>query len=430
MISEIEERLSLSSSKSVDAAGFALKARERVFVLIFGLATLLYLVQIFTPLRLTTDGISYLSFADSAVQGNGLSAIRHSNFYLPKGYPFFLFALMRMGWFSSATLVASNLIFLALALALSFRALINLRVERELASIGCLFTYLSYATVKHVTQAMSDFLFFFLAAFAFWLMTKRTRYRWLTVLPSLCAVEVRLLGLALFVPIAFLIWQSAARRPKVLVPLGSVLACSLAIGIWTVRRYFATDSSLLQIYGLRRFLWLSSVTHCEDFGQLIINVPWTKLPAWTAELIIVTGAAGLVAFFIGVIALYKSSALISFYLTGCAILILPWPYTDPRFWMPVMPYVVVAIWKAIVRIFARVPKWTLIGYTALFSLAGFGALGYSTWITFSGPKFPDRYGSGDLRSAYIARCSAEADSINRDALNLLRRYEWHCEARK
>jgi len=43
-------------------AGLTLKASERVLVLIFGLATMLYLVQMFTPLRLTTDGISYLSF--------------------------------------------------------------------------------------------------------------------------------------------------------------------------------------------------------------------------------------------------------------------------------------------------------------------------------------------------------------------------------
>jgi hypothetical protein len=90
----------------------------------------------------------------------------------------------------------------------------------------------------------------------------------------------------------------------------------------------------------------------------------------------------------------------------------------------------VAIWKGIVQVFGRIPRWAIVGYAALFSVAGFAALGYSTWITFSGPKFPYRYGDGGLRSAYIAHCSGSAESSNQLALNLLRRYEWHCDARE
>lgn len=131
-------------------------------------------------------------------------------------------------------------------------------------------------------------------------------------------------------------------------------------------------------------------------------------------MIITTGAIALLLFIIGVIALSKSSALLACYLVGCSVLILPWPYTDPRFWLPI----------------DRVPKWVLVGYMALFLLTGFGAMGYSTWLTFSGSQFPDRYGDGELRSAYAAYCSVPAASSNREALNLLRRYEWHCEAKQ
>ena len=420
----------MSSSNSVDGRRLTLKTSTYAIILIFALASLLYTMQVFTPLRLTTDGISYLSFADSAVRANGLTTINKTYFLLPKGYPIFLFAMMRMGVFSSAALVASNLIFLWLALAFSFQTLTALAFEREVAATACLLTYLSYASVKHVTQAMSDFLFFVLAACAFWLMTKKGAYRWLAVLPSLCAVEVRLLGLALFAPIAFLVWESAAKRPRVLVPVCGIVAGCLGIGIWAGRRYFATNVSILRQEGVAHFIWRSSITHCEDFGQLIINLPWTKLPSWTAVFIIGTGAVALLLFVMGVIALHKSLPLVSFYLVGCSVLILPWPFTDPRFWLPVMPYVVVAIWKGIVQVFERVPKWTLVGYTALFSVAGFAALGYSTWITFSGPKFPYRYGDGVLRSAYIAHCSGSAESSNQEALNLLRRYEWRCSAKQ
>lgn len=261
-------------------------------------------------------------------------------------------------------------------------------------------------------------------------MTQKGLYKWLSVVPALCAVEVRLLGVALFVPIAFLVWEAAAKRPRILIPVcGTVVGCA-AVGLWAGRQYFASDLFLLRQEGLGHFVWLAGVTHCEDLGQLAINLPWTKLPSWTAVLIISTGAIALLLFIMGVIVLYKSSALLAWYLVGCSVLILPWPYTDPRFWLPVMPYVVVAIYKGITRFVDRVPKWTLVGYIALFTITGFGALGYSTWLTFSGPKFPDRYGDGGLRSTYTAYCSGSADSANPQALNLLRRYEWHCDAKQ
>lgn len=163
---------------------------------------------------------------------------------------------------------------------------------------------------------------------------------------------------------------------------------------------------------------------------MIINMPWTKLPAWTAIFIIGTGAVGLSLFVIGLGKVYKSSPLLSFYLIGCTLLILPWPFTDPRFWMPIMPYAVVVIWRTITQLFARVPKWIVITYITLVSIAGFGALGYSTWITFAGPKFPDRYGDGGLRNVYAARCTGSPGSDNESALMLLRRYEWRCDPKR
>lgn len=427
---QIGEKLSLGSVTSLDSPRFSLKATRHALLVIFGLATLIYTLQLFTPLRLTSDGIRYMSFADLAVRGSGFTTIREGRFGFPKGYPTFLFVMIRTGVFSSAALVASNLIFLWLALAFSFQSLITLGFKRGIATLACLFTYLSYAAIKHVTQAMSDFLFFFLAACAFWLMTKKGPYRWLAVVPSLCAVEVRLVGVGLFVPMAFLVWEAAAKRPKILLPLLGIIASGAAGGIWAGRQYFVSDVFLLHQERVGHFIWLSGITHCEDFGQLIINLPWTKLPSWTAVLIIGTGAIGLVLFAIGVMAFFKSSPLVASYLVGCSLLILPWPYTDPRFWLPVMPYLVVAIYAGMSRVLDRVPKSTLVAYTTLFSIAGFAALGYSTWLTFSGSKFPDRYGDGGLRSTYIGNCASSADSTNPEALNLLRRYEWHCDAKE
>jgi hypothetical protein len=100
---QVGEKLSSSGCNSVDSRRLTLKTPTHVIVLVFALATVVYTMQLFTPLRLTTDGISYLSFADSAVRANGLTTIAKTYFLLPKGYPLLLFAMMRTGGFVGRT---------------------------------------------------------------------------------------------------------------------------------------------------------------------------------------------------------------------------------------------------------------------------------------------------------------------------------------
>ena len=69
---------------------------------IFIVATVVHVLQVLTPFRLTSDGITYLTFADAANQAHGLSTIHQTYSVFPKGYSTFLFALMRLGVFSSA----------------------------------------------------------------------------------------------------------------------------------------------------------------------------------------------------------------------------------------------------------------------------------------------------------------------------------------
>src|SRR5437016_3314468 len=143
--------------------------RRAVYVA-FGVSIVLYLAQVFTPLRLTSDGITYLSLADAAARKGLFIALGQPNFPFPKGYPAFVFLLIKGGLFSSAALVLSNLLFFAVGLIFSFRTLIALGFGRSHAMIASLLTFLSFTAVKHITQGMSDFLFFALSAFACWLM--------------------------------------------------------------------------------------------------------------------------------------------------------------------------------------------------------------------------------------------------------------------
>lgn len=398
-----------------------------VLALVLGCAALLYAVQVFTPLRLTTDGIYYLSFADATARGDGLAGLYRQYFLLPKGYPAILFVLMKAGGFSSLVLVTSNLIFFSLGLALNFQTLISIGFERRYSAVLCMLTILSFIAVKNITLPMSDFLFYALSSTALWLMNLKGGLKWLAIVPSLCAVEVRLAGLALFVPLAFLAWSAVLKHPKLLAPILVALAGFVGIGVWSGRGYFGAFLGYVRKTEIFRFAARAFVLHCRDFGELSANVPLAKLPVWVTPFFLTAGAVALLLFCVGTFLMRKRSPLIFFYLLGYGILILPWPFTDPRFWLPAMPFVFIAIHQALAAPRWHVPKTVFVTYVVVFCALGFAALGYSTWLTFSGSKFPYRYGDGKLRSTYLAGCSAGGNDVNPEALDLLKRYEWHCD---
>lgn len=393
------------------------------------LAAALYLAQLFTPLRLTSDAIDYLSLADSALKGDGLTTLLSAHFRFPKGYAVFAFLLMKVGLFSSVTLVAFNLLFFAIGLALSFRTLIALGFQRSQAMVACLMTLLSFTAVKHITQGMSDFLFFAAASCVCWLITVKSPYRWAAMLLcAMCAIEMRFIGLALLAPLLVTAFSDLRKRPIVMAVASSVAFGGLAIGLWVGRHYLLANADLLRSYGWFRFLETTATTHSQDFAELIINAPFSKLPAGLSVLLLLVGAATFLIFVTGVFALRDRARWLFAYLVAYSALILPWPFTDPRFWLPVMPFVCVAIAEGISVVFAHAPKLAIVApYMIAFCVVGFGALGYSTWLTFSGPKFSARYGDGLLRTAYQANCSSASANADQRALELLRRYDWHCQ---
>lgn len=97
-------------------------AFRTAIVVLFFVAAVLYFLQVFTPLRLTTDSLYYISVADSAAAGHKFTPGAQ-----PIGYSIFLFLLIKAGIFSSATMILANCLFFAMGLFLTFRTLWPLR---------------------------------------------------------------------------------------------------------------------------------------------------------------------------------------------------------------------------------------------------------------------------------------------------------------
>ena len=103
-----------------------------------------------------------------------------------------------------------------------------------------------------------------------------------------------------------------------------------------------------------------------------------------------------------------------------------WPYYDARFWLPVIPLLIAYLVLAVKRL--RFSKAVITIYCITFATLGFGAIAYSTRITFAGSKFPDRYGDGYLRPTYCAafdscRDGGDPNKVDAKALRLLREYK-------
>jgi hypothetical protein len=401
---------------------------KRVLYITFGVTIVLYAIQAFSPLRLTGDGIAYLTLADSAASNGVIQALRRPGFAFPKGYPLFIFLFMKAGIFSSATVVISNLLLFVTALILSYRTLVALGFERILSAVACLLTLLSFAAVKFITQGMSDFLFYMLAACTCWLMTLEGRTKWLAILPcAACAIEVRFIGLALIGAIAVIAWPAVKKHPIALAAAGVLGAGLIVAGALAGHHYLSSNLQMFHNNGFWRFAGKNLRSHLQDFGELMVNVPLTKLPPWTYGATLAFGGLTLICFLVGIVRVGGRSRWLAGYLISYSLLIFPWPYTDPRFWTPAMPFVLVAMYLGAKAIWKSLPDAAIAAYCVMFCLAGFGALAYSTSLTFAGPQFAYRYGDGRLTSTYLAHCSSTPpDFEERDALHLLQRYEWHC----
>jgi hypothetical protein len=108
-------------------------------------------------------------------------------------------------------------------------------------------------------------------------------------------------------------------------------------------------------------------------------------------------------------------------------LIFGWPFFDSRFWVPVVP--VLAAYMAIFftkMLPARAASVAGPAYAVLFVTAGCIAAAYSLWLTFSGERFPDRYGRGAMRAEYCSIFPCQnTDTLgppDRDFVEVLRRY--------
>ena len=374
------------------------------------LIVILYALQLFSPLRLNGDATALLTIAESGAAGTGF-LLDGQKTQFPPGYPAAVAVLLRAHVFGSATLM--GLTFLCLGagvLATYYLVRQDICEEHGFATAISFMTLLSYVVVKHATIPLSDIPYFGVAMAGLAMLSRaaqvRERRGWLTasawaiILVSICVRRVGVVLLPALLYVGWLGWREARFRGKVqwLLALGFMAP----VTAWTIRNT-STLSDFSSIYREKGLANLSVELpryRLTELGELLTNIPASKLPAAMAPVLIVAGiaAACLVAWGIALVLSTKGLRPAHVYVAGYVLTVAIWPAINSRFWLPVVPLLFAYGGVALKRAWAA----GAVPYFCAFAIMGLFALGYSTRISLAGSEFPLRYGNETVRPSYCA----------------------------
>jgi hypothetical protein len=402
------------------------------------------LVQAFSPLRIDGDAIDYLTAAASAADGENLAALSRANMR-PLGYPLMIAALDRIGIARPWSLVVLNCGWLLVGLLASYAiARKAYQLDERLALLTCLLTILSFSITKHTPLVASDIPYFglslaSLAAFErFGSMQGKVlqQIAWLLggIFLLIAATLTRSIGVTLLPALGWSVlqigWVRGRLSDKRFV-IGGIAFVMVAVGVWWSRFTQSYYGGLfIQAYrgGLARSLGGIVFMRLKQLGELTLNIPISRFSAVRSVSWIV-GSIVVVGLFLGIYRRRRSLATTDVYLLSYlgSMLLTPWD-AGGRYLIPVVSIIIAVLVAELPSLWARL-GWARIGVYgigALYVAMGVVAMGYSSWITFSGPKFPERYGDGRLTATYrlflLDQPPAVGEELNPEGLKVLRRY--------
>lgn len=421
--------------------------QRRTTFIIGGLMALcvIYVLQLFSPLRLNTDSIVYLTMATSAADGQGFLAFGRTDIF-PQGYPALLSVVIRAGLGHSWTFIAINLIALGVGLYCGFK-LLRHRVGIDAAAGMCSLMLLSFITIKYTPQAIADIVFFATMMVALLSIARipdatgreRVRATVLALAATAAAIYVRTLGVALLAALVWTLWHEfqiggtvrskIAGTRRIVLWMGVAIATAAFLFVALRSRYAVELANNYLSWGILGVIHFALISKPTEWGELILNLPHGRLPGSSSYLVWPVGFVGLVCMGRLLLRRWGSLGAIDAFLVVYILILFVYPAQQPRYWMPILLLLAWKIYEALTSIrrdrVRRVTHLLVCGYLLWYTTVGVVALAYSTRLTFSGDEFPYRYGDGTLGYTYEVAFEGTGDveQVRSDAMKLLVRYE-------
>lgn len=383
-----------------------------------------------TQLRLDTDAVRYLAAAASMADGHGLPPIG-----VPLGYPVLIGGLEKIGLGSVPFIVLSNCIFLAVGLwAVAYFMPESSVSEKRWVVILSL---LSLPVVKSVAMPLPEAAFFGTSLGSVLLMTLATELHGrlrvsllgAATLLAAIAVALRTVGIAL---VPALIWavylalrsQGTSRRLILGISLGGLAIITTAAALFDGSSWLRYVTEGLERYGygnLAANVYYRVLSVLHSVGELAANIPSNRFSPRSPVFSII-GILALLSFF------PRSRRQLTparVYLVSYLGILLLWPYTAIRLWMPIIPLLISEAW--LTRAGKNTTGFRLTAsrlYLGWFMLTGLGAIAYTTRISLAGKNFSRVYGiSGGMALPIVkVKDPAYYDSYNAQVGRLIARY--------
>jgi hypothetical protein len=401
-----------------------------------------YLAGCFTPLHIHFDSIRYYNIKDCIEFGCAPGSFAATD-YLPYGYTGLLIGLSKLGILNSFSIVLVNCVYVFTGLYFVYKIFAG-QVHPFVFAVLALF---NWTVIKFVTHPLSEmqYIFFSCASlYCFHLYTKKKSVLHLGLAFLFCILTVltRTVGIALLpalvLGVAWLYRDELKRiiqKHKILLLV--IVAAGIAGVVFFASKLKITDYANLlkgpQEKGVGNFLAENLKNHFTELTEVFFNMPSSKVMGY------LPGAAGATVFVvlgIGLFAwlMYNTFAThsripfyIKMYLLFYSIIILNWPYYDPRFWVPVLPLLVVVILQTPFNSkpwLKGVSRLYLAGYLAL----GVFAAGYSLYIGLDKERFARKQANGVYRNEYETEffgkpLSDTATHVDPEVLNILKKYD-------
>jgi hypothetical protein len=257
----------------------------------------------------------------------------------------------------------------------------------------------------------------------------------------LISISIRKIGITL---IPALLWMVVARpeaRRHVmrlsfpmkiaggfLEPVVTGIAAWLFLATSMTRSFAMIDTSSAVIAGRAPIDAVSTIVtyRLREFGEIAINLPFPALPQWMRHLLPFAGPTAFTLVLGGLVSRRRQFGVVDIFFISYAAVMLVWPYYDPRFWLPVIPFLIAYIGLSArycvqKGISAHVFKAWALG----FAIVGVPVLISSRMVSFAAASMGDRYYTDRYRATYCAAgyCERGSDStqaVDPDALQLLR----------
>jgi hypothetical protein len=393
-----------------------------------------YLVACFTPLRLEHDSIRYFAIKACIESGYNDQCPALDDF-LPNGYPVLLVGLSKTGLLNAFTIAFINAIYLLCSLVLT-RKIIGFSNP----VIFYLAVLLNWTFIKLFAYPLSEmqYLFFSVASlyyFSRYTKEKKWQHLLFSFLLAALAVYTRTIGFALLAALVTgYAWENRAQlaRKTILIPAIFIIALIVV----ALLKLPGTSHYIEALFtsGETEVSFLTQLaTHTREWGQLLLNMPTGKANVYLTDIWvnIIFGVAGIVLIAWVIYALYRCRssmpAVIIFYLVIYSLVIFKWPHFDPRFWVPVLPFMVAAVLKAPLPAVKWLKPFSIFVFAA-YMLMGIIAFGFSFYTQFNKEAFARTQANGIYQKEYEihffgGQPGSSTAPTRLDALEILEKYD-------